>query len=331
MSKFTVSFANVDAIASNLSTTVIEELAAQSEAKARIKRGAAWLAFYFLKDWGVETMREFPRVGSKHKPGSNHVSDMNPEEYKKADGTMGERQVSIYAKVWDVSDAGKQHYANVEAHKAAKDTAPDSTEWEIEMNRLTSVRANEINKLKEAFKLFQKIEAVNDNIDDAEAELAMDHTGEQPVKGHNNVILKRIDGPTAIKKYSTGQFLALKLDKCIAEGKTTYAALISTTGKGSGDGPDTFIKPIEKVEQWDQVTAEYCSYLDKVVGDTKKLKDLYTHLNEAGSDGLLLSLDNIYTRIETIIGTPANAARLTKLQEEGGRRAYAERLKANAA
>src|ERR1700743_2787737 len=110
MSKnFTVSFANVDAIAFNLSDVVIEELAAQSEAKERIKRGASWLMFYLRKDWGDEIMRHFPIVGSKFKPGANSVSDMNPEEYIKADGTKGERQVSIYAKVWDVSPAGQQH------------------------------------------------------------------------------------------------------------------------------------------------------------------------------------------------------------------------------
>lgn len=331
MSKsFTVSFANVDAIAANLPEDVILELAAQSEAKARIKRGAAWLMYFLEKSWGSETMKSFPKVGSKHKPGLNHVSDMNPEEYIKADQTRGERQVSLFAKVWDVSEAGKQHAASVDVHKAAKDTATDSNNWDIEMSRLSSVRTNEINKLKEAFKLFQKIEDVNNEITDAEAQLAKDDTGLEPVKGHHSVLLSRIEGPLAVKRYSTGQFLALKLDVAVAKG-ATYAALVATTGKGSGDGPDTFIKPIEKVTQWDQVTAEYSDYLDRVMADAKKLKEVYTHTNEAGSDGLLLSLDNIYAKIETIIGTPANAARLTKLAEEGGRRALIERQKANAA
>jgi hypothetical protein len=313
-----VSFANVDAIASKFSDELLEELHAQSEAKARIKRGAAWLMFTLIKDFGEDKIAEFPRVGSKHKAGANIVSDMNPEPKKNKDGTTGETQVSFYAKAWDVSKSGVEYWQRVQAWDDQKDTHPDTIYWEIERARLTAERSNEINKLKEAMKLFQRIYDVNDFITDAQAKLAIEgpKDNRRPVAGHQGIILKNTVTDVQ-KRYTTGQFLALNLAKAIENG-ATYEALVATTGKGSGAAAKVFCAEIKKVTEYDEVTSRYHSYLKHAIADKNEYKKLMTHLNEAGSDALILSMHGVMVDLEHVLGAPGIARRLETLIEAGG-------------
>lgn len=313
-----------------MSKELLNDIDVLGEGALEAKRGRAVIMFDLFRDYGKEvvegvgTEKEsgWPRPGS-FKPGSGKITDDHAGDNErwdkeettitKVDGTSGKGTKSFYQELVDFSPRG---HALLEEKAAVKKLIGDARKTKKKAGAIDIKRNNFKSNIIGAVKLAQRMAFVNAKTG-MNCEVEMD---DGQVAASNKLIF--IQDKTAHTKFDVitiGQFLALK----VSEG-ATYSAIVGTTVRKpkSGTGPQAVEVNINSTIDFDKVTAAYSVFIDKInvaiAGkDMKPYNGLLTHLNSAGTDELLLSMNSIMDFFEGILSKKAFADRLAVLLNDG--------------
>lgn len=314
-----------------------EHLETNAKAALENKRGAAVLRRDLIRLFTLATIESvWPIPGSTEKthPGINRALHKYPTIVKDADGMDKAGTGDWYADLFDGSADGKAwavqsaSLKSVKANETGKHILPeheklrgDEVKLVTARSALDSHRTNKKNAIIRTVNLIQKMARINEETE-AVVRLVTENGKDDgdPVASNKLLFLKNTKDETQFRVLTIGQILALNVDKAKANANgATYTALIGTTGRAanSGTGSDVQNVKVDSIKQFDDVTAAYATFFDKLVNDPKATNALLTHLNGAGSDDLLLSLNAVMNGIDGYLSKPGISARLSKLLADG--------------
>lgn len=292
-----------------------------AEAALENKRGGAVIMNDLFRIFGEETVcNVWPQPGSeKGKVGDNEAYDKESTDITKVDGTTGKGTRSFYQDMVDLSAKGAQL---LKEKTALKDKQGDVLHYKPKMAAIDGRRSNFKSVIVRAVNLAKKIAFVNSKTG-MHAEIVMDtDDNNQPVVAKSNkvIFIKDDNNQTKFDVITIGQFLALK----VSEG-ATYSAIVGTSQRATkaGTGPVAQNVKIETIPQFDDVSAEMATFFERLTNDAKASNAFLTHLNGAGTDDLLLSLNAIMLGIDGYLSKPGIDKRLKDLLAEGKQKAKA--------
>lgn len=321
MSKLEVTAANASSLGAMLDTETVKELAEAGEIFIQRKNGSARMLIHLVTTYGASTINLFPRPGSKAKDEKSNVLT--------AIGPWGDegKQADWYDLYFEGCSLGKKLANDYKRHIDGKATHPNEADWEAEKTALAARKGQAVSRIKEAIKLNHMLERLNA---DTECFATITLNGGSVVPS-NKCIFLRDQAMTKFKQWSIGQVLAIDIDWAMDQpGGATFENVIKSIKRGAGTTKPKIV--VSKVEEFDDAIAAVTGYLTKIreAGNEKEYKGFVSHLNQAGSDYLLLAMDDLYTKIENYTEMPSNKDRLIKLQEAGGMPALLKARKAAA-
>lgn len=302
----------------------IKDLETNAQAVLENKRGAVVLMLDLERIYGRdEILKNWPVPGSEAKDVNN------PDKYEKmvTDPISGETKKgkgSWYADLFDASKPGKELAAKLSSWKAAKANekgkhilpehakmAGDELKLTAEKSRLDTFRTSKKNAIIRAVNVIIQMQRLNEETQMA-VELITNDDG-TPYQSNKLFYVYNKKKRSEFRPLTVGQLLALSVDKAKAAGGE-YAHVMGTTGRGPKGGEKGEQKvTLETIPQFDNITAEYATFFEKMRADTKAMNAFLTHLNGAGSDDLLLSLNSIMTDIDSYLSKPGLAKRISAL------------------
>ena len=318
-----VTGANASSLGAMLSTEVLKELAEVGNAKINQKNGAARTMIDLESIYGP-AFNFFPVPGSKAKDhGSNILTDIGPW------GEEG-KQESWYKTFYRGSSQGKMLAQQIKQHDDGKKTADNEADWEADKKALAMRENSAIQRIKDAVKLNIQMTKVN-QLTEVTAQITKDKDGS--VVRSPACIFIRNEDMTKFKQLSIGQFLGIDVDAAQdMPGGATWDNVIKTMKAEPKSIQDKWPE-VKKPVEYDIGLAKTLSYLENLdeAGNEKQRNAFLAHLNEAGSDYLLLSMDQMYTKLENYLELPSIKKRLAALHEDGGLRELNRRRQENAA
>lgn len=321
-------------LASQVDDEMAKHVALYATVKEETKRGTAVILIDMRRVHGLEQLDKFPIPGAAPEGynGPNWYS-----KYKstiiKTDGTKGEGVGDWYNDYYDDTPDGVALRQQIDAHLAGKTTAESDVKWIAEKDRLNAQRNNRVNSIKNAVSLHQQMMWIKNETDNADVKFITDDVDgvEVITRSNKNIWLFNTNDGSKSKVISTGQFLAMDLDKArkIADDNkrdVTYADVIAAGSRGTRGGitASKFQTP-KTTNEFDSATASYATYLVEQQNDADKRRRLLTYLNSDKSDTLLLSLEEIRAAIDNILSQEGIAKRLDILIQQGGLKAALEK------
>lgn len=318
--------------ASKMDDKLAEDLETSAKAALENKRGGAVIALDLIRLYGKDTIETvWPEPGSKAEAGKsvigNRAADNFKAQVRKEDGTTGEGNRSWYQVYVDNSPRGKdllRQLDSVKAVKAGESDNPaileehkalrnDAIKLAVHKAAIEGKRNNAKSALIRAVNLIQRMHFLNTKTD-MHCELILEDDG-TPAMSNKLVYVKDKKDEKKFNILTIGQLLALK----VIEGGT-YSAISGSTTRPpkTGTGTQPVEVKIEKVEDFDKVTAVYATFIDRINEsiarqDMKAYNALLTHLNAAGTGDLLLSLNSVMNFIEGLLSKPSLSRRLADL------------------
>jgi len=318
-----VTGANASSLGAMLSTEVLKELAEVGNAKVNQKNGPARTLIELETIYGP-AFNFFPIPGSKAKDhGSNILTDIGPW------GEEG-KQESWYKTFYRGSSQGKMLAQQIKQHADNEKTAENKADWEADKKALAMRENAAIQRIKDAVKLNIQLTKVN-QLTEVIAQITRDESG--AVIRSPACIFLRNESMTKFNQWSVGQFLQIDVDAAQdMPGGASWENVIKTTKK-EPKSPEEKWPEVKKPIEYDIGLAKTLGYLVNLdeAGNEKQRNAFLAHLNEAGSDYLLLSMDQMYTKLENYLELPSIKKRLAALHEDGGLRELNRRRQENAA
>lgn len=322
-----------------------EHLETNAEAALENKRGAAVIGNDLIRIFTREAIiGVFPIIGSTPKTHPNANRPTHKYDTLVKDTATGEDKPGTgdwYADLFDGSQEGKDWKVQSDSLKAAKagekgkhvlakHAAMEGDEVALiaERSYLDTFRTNKKNAIVRAINLIQRMARINEETEAVCRIVTQDGspTGE-PARSNKLVFIKNTKDETKFRVLTIGQALGLDIDKAKASQLgATYQALIGTKKRKPKTTAGVQDVKIETIPQYDNVTAEYAHFFEKLRTDTKAMNAFLTHLNGAGSDDLLMSMNGIMTDIDSYLSKPAYQKRLALLlttERDGVKKAVA--------
>jgi len=311
-----------------------DDLETNAKAALENKRGAAVIRRDIVRLFGEETIATvWPIPGSSNKthPGSNRKLHRYPTIVRDSEGQSKAGEGDWYYDLLDGTTEGKRLVAAIESIKAAKKgetgkhILPEHAALAGDEIKLTAVKAQLEGKrstkkaaIIRAVNIVQTMHRLNNETEMAVELITDDGTPEgMPVESQKLLYVYNSKDRKQFRVLTIGQLLALDVDKAKGDGGT-YNAVVGTTGrqpKGAGKEAKT-VPQIDNVALYDECTAVYATFFDKLIGDAKATNALLTHLNSAGTDDLLLSMNKIALGLDGFLSKPGIAKRLSDLLAE---------------
>lgn len=311
-----------------------EHLAVNAEAALENKRGAAVIGLDLIRIYTREVISgEWPIIGSTDKthPGGNRQTHKYPTIVK--DTATGEDKPGTgdwYADLFDGSPDGKAWKVKSDSLNAVKKgekgkhVLPEHASLEgdevaliAERSYLDNQRTTKKNAIIRSVNLIQKMDRINEETE-AKCVLVTKEDG-TPARSNKLVYIKNTKDETKFRVLTIGQALGLDIDKAKAsQFGATYLALIGTKQRKpkTPEGGAQNIK-VETLPQYDDWAASGATFFDRLVSDAKATNQFLTHLNSAGTDDLILSMDAIQMGIDGYLSKPGISKRLAELKAEG--------------
>lgn len=311
-----------------------DDLETSAKAALENKRGAAVIMLDLFRLYGKDTVENvFPVPGSKKwEQNDNQPFDKYKVPKTLEEGSTAER--SWYSDFIEASPRGKDLFAQRESIKksgtegAKAEVMPEHQHLIGDKRKRVAARAaidGKINNFKAAIvravNLAKRLAFVNQSTG-MEAILMTEDDG-KPVESTKLVYIEDKSNKTVSDVITIGQFLALK----VAEG-ATYSAIVGTTQRAPRTPEATVEVKVETLPQFDAVVTEVHTFIDKIneaIGkkDMKAYNALLTHLNGAGSDDILLSMNAVMNFFEGMLSKPGISKRLADLLADDAKKSKA--------
>jgi len=313
-----------------------DDLETNAKAALEGKRGAAVIRRDLVRLFSEDTIAMvWPIPGSDSKDhkwgGDNRQLHRYPTVVRDNDGQSKPGQGDWYYDLLDGTTEGKRIVAALESIKAAKKgetgkhilpehaaIVGDEIKLTTMKTALESKRTFRKSAIIRVVNLVQSMHRINNETEMGVELITVDNKPEgEPVHSPKLLYVYNKKDQKQFRILTIGQLLALDVTKAKADGGT-YNAVVGTTGrqpKGAGKEAVT-VPEIDKVGLFDEWSAVGATFFDKLIGDAKATNQLLTHLNSAGTDDLLLSLNRIALGIDGFLSKPGISKRLSELLAE---------------
>lgn len=312
------------------------DLETNAQAALENKRGAAVIRRDLVRLYGLETIQTvWPIVGSSektHGKGTNRPLHKYPTMVRSADGETKPGEGDWYADLFDASPVGVELNKKIASLKAAKagetagkDVLPehkaiamDEIKLATEKAVLDGFRTNKKNAIIRAVNLVQRMHRINTEIEMVVELITDDGKPEGvPVKSNKLIYARNSKDAKQFRILTIGQLLALDIDKIKAAGGAYANATVKRKPKTPGGTVAVQNIKVESVDHFDDGMSAYARFFERLMADTKASNAMLVHLNSAGTNDLLLSMNAVMLGLDGYLSKPGISKRLADLLAEG--------------